>query len=140
MIQMAGRPPTLPRSAFTGRRWLRSLQWGELDGPKLPLGRPIYVRPIMRPDPTAFRTPRTETTPSDTLLIDLVHCAVRRIFEGEGSAPAAAPTVRIINLSVGAEQRSFDQALSPWARLLDWLSYRYRVLFVVSAGNASAAI
>lgn len=111
---------------------------GELDGPKLPLGRPIYVRPIMRPDPASFRTPRTETTPSDTLLIDLVHRAVRRIFEGEGDAPAAAPTVRVINLSVGALQRPFDTALSPWARLLDWLSYRYRVLFVVSAGNASA--
>jgi len=111
---------------------------GELDGPKLPLGRPIYVRPIMRPDPTSFRTPRTETTPSDTLLIDLVHCAVRSIFEGEGDAPAAAPTVRVVNLSVGAEQHTFDTALSPWARLLDWLSYRYRVLFVVSAGNASA--
>lgn len=111
---------------------------GELDGPKLPLGRPIYVRPIMRPDPTSFRTPRTETTPNDTLLIDLVHRAVRRIFEGEGDAPAAAPTVRAINLSVGALQRPFDTALSPWARLLDWLSYRYRVLFVVSAGNASA--
>jgi hypothetical protein len=111
---------------------------GELDGPRLPLGRPIYVRPIMRPDPTSFRTPRTETTPGDTLLIDLVHRAVRRIFEGEGDAAAAAPTVRVINLSVGAEQRPFDSALSPWARLLDWLSYRYRVLFVVSAGNASA--
>lgn len=111
---------------------------GELDGPKLPLGRPIYVRPIMRPDPTSFRTPRTETTPSDTLLIDLVHRAVRRIFEGEDDAPAAAPTVRVINLSVGALQSPFDTALSPWARLLDWLSYRYRVLFVVSAGNASA--
>ena len=111
---------------------------GELDGPKVPLGRPIYVRPIMRPDPTSFRTPRTETTPKDILLIDLGHRAVRRIFEGEGVTSAAAPTVRVINLSVGELLRSFDKALSPWARLLDWLSYRYRVLFVVSAGNSSA--
>lgn len=111
---------------------------GELDGPKIPLGRPIYVRPIMRPDPTSFQAPRTETTPSDTLLIDLVHRAVRRIFEGEGNAPASAPSVRVINLSVGELQRPFDAALSPWARLLDWLSYRYRVLFVVSAGNTSS--
>lgn len=111
---------------------------GELDGLKIPLGRPIYVRPIMRPDPTSFQAPRTETTPSDTLLIDLVHRAVRRIFEGEGNAPASAPSVRVINLSVGELQRPFDAALSPWARLLDWLSYHYRVLFVVSAGNTSS--
>jgi hypothetical protein len=25
--------------------------------------------------------------------------------------------------------------ISPFAKLLDWLSYKYRVLFIVSAGN-----
>jgi hypothetical protein len=25
--------------------------------------------------------------------------------------------------------------MSPWARLLDWLAFRYAVLFIVSAGN-----
>jgi hypothetical protein len=113
------------------------IAWGELDGPKVPVSRPIYVRPIMRPGPSDTNSPRTESTPSDVLLIDLVHRAVRRIFEGEGSNPAVAPTVRVVNLSVGDMQRPFDQALSPWARLLDWLSFRYRVLFVVSAGNHS---
>lgn len=112
--------------------------YGELDGAKTPLGRPIYVRPIMRPDPSDTRSPREEATPSDVLLIDLVHRAVRRIFEGEGTAPAAAPTVKVINLSVGDLDRPFDSELSPWARLLDWLSYKYRVLFIVSAGNVSA--
>lgn len=111
---------------------------GELDGPKQPLRKPIYVRPIMRPDPTDSRSPRTESTPHDVLLIDLVHRAVRRMFEGEGDAPSSAPTVRVVNLSVGDMQRPFDRALSPWARLLDWLSYRYRILFVVSAGNVDA--
>jgi len=31
-------------------------------------------------------------------------------------------------------------AMSPWARLLDWLSYRYKILFVISAGNHSKAL
>ena len=30
--------------------------------------------------------------------------------------------------------------LSPWARLLDYLAYQFRVLFVVSAGNQTASI
>jgi hypothetical protein len=111
---------------------------GELDGPKIPLRRPIYVRPILRPDPAAFRSPRIETTPNDVLLIDLVHRSVRRLFEGDGDLPPAAPSVRVINLSVGDAQQPFNRTLSTWARLLDWLSHRYQVLFVVSAGNAPA--
>ena len=109
--------------------------YGELDGPRVPLARPIYVRPIMRPDSDDFRVPRQEATPDNVLLIDLVHRSVKRMFEGEGNAPAAAPTVKVINLSVGDLLKPFDTALSPWARLLDWLSLKYQVLFVVSAGN-----
>lgn len=110
---------------------------GELDGSRAPLRKPIYVRPIMRPDPASFGVPRAEATPSDSLLVDLIHRSVRRIFEGEGAAPAAAPSVKVINLSVAEAHREFDRALSPWARLLDWLAFRYRVLFIVSAGNGS---
>jgi hypothetical protein len=113
------------------------LLYGELDGPREPLGKPIYCRPIMRPDPADVRSPRWESTPDDVLLIDLVHRAVRRMFDGEGSAPATASTVKIINLSVGDSFRPFDSELSPWARLLDWLSYKYQVLFIVSAGNVA---
>lgn len=111
---------------------------GELDGPKVPLRRPIYARPILRPDPTDFRSPREEITPIDVLLIDLVHRSVRRLFEGESDSPPAAPSIRVINLSVGDTQQPFNRTLSTWARLLDWLSHRYQVLFVVSAGNAPA--
>jgi len=110
--------------------------YGELDGPRVQITRPIYVRPIMKTDPADTRPLREEATPSDVLLIDLVHRTVRRMFEGEGAAvQAAAPTVKVINLSVGDLHRPFDTVLSPWARLLDWLSYKYQVLFVVSAGN-----
>lgn len=109
---------------------------GDLNAPPDTLGRRIYVRPILRPDPKDFHTPRIETTPDDVLLIDLVHGAVRRLFEQIGSEPPVAPSIRVINLSVGDETRLFDRKLSPWARLVDWLSWRYGVLFCISSGNA----
>jgi len=41
----------------------------------------------------------------------------------------------MVNLSMGDESRQFSGPMSPWARLLDYLAYRYNVLFLVSAGN-----
>ena len=109
---------------------------GELDGGARPLQRRLYVRPVLRPDPNDnFNARRREHTPDDVLLIDLIHRAVKRICEGDGQEPAAAPSVRVINLSIGDEARLFDRQMSPWARLLDWLAFRYSVLFIVSAGN-----
>ena len=93
------------------------IAWGELDGAGTALAAPIYVRPILRPDPNA--NPREECTPDDRLLVDLVHEAVRRMFEAAPGVPPAAPTVRVINLSVGDRYRPFAGELSPWARLLD---------------------
>ena len=109
------------------------IAWGELDGGGTALASPIYARPIMRPDPGS--NPREECTPDDRLLVDLVHVAVRRMFEGTPDAPPAAPTVRVINLSVGDRFRPFAGELSPWAKLLDWLAHKYKVLFIVSSGN-----
>jgi hypothetical protein len=114
---------------------------GELDGGGPGLTRSIYVRPIMRPDPTdTFNARRREHTPPDVLLIDLVHRAVRRIFVGEAGQQPVAPSIRVINLSIGDDARVFDREMSPWARLIDWLSFTYRVLFVVSAGNDAASL
>lgn len=109
---------------------------GELDGGGPALTRPLYVRPILRPDPTdTFHVRRREHTPPDVLLIDLVHRAVRRIFVGESGLPPVAPSIRVISLSVGDDAKLFDREVSPWARLIDWLAFTYRVLFIVSAGN-----
>ena len=110
------------------------IAWGELDAAGAALAAPIYVRPILRPDPAS--NARAECTPDDRLLVDLVYVAVRRMFEGAGpGVPPAAPTVKVINISVGDKHRPFAGELSPWARLLDWLAYKYRVLFIVSSGN-----
>lgn len=114
---------------------------GELDGAASPASRPIYVRPVLRPDPTdTYHPRRVEHTPDDVLLIDLMHRSVKRICEGEAGAGPVAPTIRVVNISIGDETRIFDRAISPWARLLDWLSFKYGVLFVVSAGNSVGSL
>lgn len=110
---------------------------GDLGAKERSLPRRLYVRPILRPDCPEWLDRRTcaETVPEGTLVVDLIHRAVRRLFEGDGNEPPAAPQVSVINLSIGTKDRPFDHALSPLARLLDWLAWRYKVLFVVSAGN-----
>lgn len=107
---------------------------GDLGAGEAPLQRPIYARPIMQSVPVGGGQ-RVERTPDDRLLIDLMHVAVRRMFERDAGGAAAAPGVKVINLSVGDRHRPFMGELSPWARLLDWLQHKYRVLFIVSAGN-----
>lgn len=118
---------------FHGTAMASLIALGDLGMPGTPLPRPIYARPIMRPAEGGEQ--REERTPDDSLLIDLVHVAVRRMFEHAPGRPAAAPDVKVINLSVGDPYRFFTGELSPWARLLDWLQHKYNVLFIVSAGN-----
>jgi len=92
----------------------------------------LYVRPIMKPYPNA-RDTTTEYIPDDILIVDKIHEAVRRLFEP--AAGRVAPTIRVINLSIGIGARMYYNMISPLAKLLDWLSFKYRVLFIVSAGN-----
>lgn len=107
---------------------------GDLSGQTEPLRSPVYVRPVLTPD-TLFDGRVVERIPASTLAVDLVHRAVRRMFDGEAGNPPTAPTVRIINLALGDTTNPLALAMTPWARLLDWLSHRYGVVFVVSAGN-----
>ncbi|NVN37916.1 S8 family peptidase [Komagataeibacter swingsii] len=114
---------------------------GEMaDGQADPLPRLVYVLPIMQPDPLSDPRNRIEHIPDEVFFEDRIARAVRRMFEGEGSVPAQAPSVCVVNLSIGDPARPFIHTLSPWARLLDWLSWKYRVLFCVSAGNYPDAI
>jgi hypothetical protein len=105
---------------------------GDLGANEKPARQRLYVRPIMRPDSFGGRT---EQAPEDRSWVDLIHRAVRRIVAGDGTLPPAAPSVRVINLSIGDPYQPFIRSMSPLAKLLDWLSWRYQILFVVSAGN-----
>lgn len=97
------------------------------------LSRKIYVRPVMRPHDELSN----EQIPPDEFPEDLLERAMVRIFEGQGESIGVAPTIRIVNLSLGNLDHLFLGEMSSWARLLDWLSWKYKVLFVVSAGNYS---
>jgi len=111
---------------------------GDLNSNEPPIQRKLYVRPILKPDPNSVEIGSThiqELIPKEILPVDLIYRAVRRMFEGEGKTPAVAPKVCIINFSVGFKDQLFINTLSPLARLIDWLSWKYRVLFIISAGN-----
>jgi len=95
----------------------------------LTLQRPLYVRPLMVANENGH-----EHTEGDRLLIDTIYRAVLRI-KGSAGEEAVAPSVFLINLSMGDTRRPFTRLVSPLARLLDFLSDRYNVLFLVSGGN-----
>lgn len=113
---------------------------GELGAGSTVLPSPVYVRPILKPVENPLNGQLEEAMPEDQLAVDLLHRAVRRMFDGEAGNPATAPNVRLINFSIGDRTRLFDRTISPLARLIDWLSWRYNLLFVVSAGNHLDAV
>ena len=94
-----------------------------------PLARLLYVRPLMITNGNGREEPE-----ADRLLIDTIHRSILRI-KGTGAEPGAAPTVFLINLSMGDLRRPFAGVMSPLARLLDFLAHKYSLLFLVSAGN-----
>jgi len=91
--------------------------------------RPLYVRPLMVTNENGY-----EQTDRDRLVIDTIYQAVTRMKGSEGQEPAA-PAVFLVNLSMGDARRPFTRMVSPLARLLDFLSERYNILFLVSGGN-----
>ena len=109
---------------------------GDLNSPSRgePIRSRLYVRPVMYPQPSGFDE-RRESMPLDRLTIDLVWRSFIRMFDGDGGEEPTAPTVKVVNMSFGDMNRRFSGVLSLWARLIDYLSWRYRVLILVSAGN-----
>tara|TARA_R110001592_G_scaffold360085_1_gene667898 strand:- start:680 stop:2788 length:2109 start_codon:yes stop_codon:yes gene_type:complete len=108
---------------------------GDRNAKDRPLDSFLYVRPILAPGNPGFDGKRRECIPEGVLPLDLIHRSVKRMFDGDGGEDPTAPNVQVINLSVCDPRQLFDRNLSPWARMLDWLSYKYNVLFIVSAGN-----
>lgn len=109
---------------------LSAVVHGDRSGPVSTIKSPVYVRPVLKASVAAGQV--IEELPYERLSVDVIHSAVVRMLEG---AAALAKTVKIINVSIGDKFRPFDSAISPLGRLIDWLSDKYNVLFVVSAGN-----
>ncbi|MER5446854.1 S8 family peptidase [Streptomyces sp. NPDC002764] len=114
--------------------WMSStVIWGDLSEGREPLPRPVLVRPILAPSNDTID--RTEELPAGQLAPDLMWRAFRELFETQDDVGPVGPEISIVNLSVGDPATLFDTLVSSWARMLDWLSYHYGVLIIVSAGN-----
>lgn len=114
---------------------------GEQPSGASPLERQVYQVPVLQPDERArVFGHRKEHVPDTAFLEDRIERAVRRMLEGDADLEPQAPGVRIINLSIGDPDRPFIHSPSPLARLLDYLAWRYKVLFCVSAGNYTGPI
>jgi hypothetical protein len=98
---------------------------GDLNRPGEPLARRLHVIPVLG---------AADAFPSDRLIVDIIYSAVIAMREG---TVATAPHVLIINILLGNPRRPFFGQVSPWARLLDRLAYRFGILFIVSAGNCT---
>lgn len=108
--------------------------WGDLSESNLDAAaRPVLVRPILAPATDTVN--RIEEVPREELVPDLMWRAFRELFEADSDGAVVAPEVVVMNLSVGDPSTPFDSVISSWARMLDWLSYHYGVLVIVSAGN-----
>lgn len=108
--------------------------YGDLNRNDLPITSPVYVRPILRPKQVGLDSIQ-ECIPDDKLFVDTLHRAVKRMMEGENGEDATAPNTRVINLSVSDPVRQLSTIMSPIARLIDYLAYKYKILFIISAGN-----
>ncbi len=104
---------------------------GDLNLDEKPIRQMLCALPILRARPTLNGT--IEEIPEGRLIVDQMHQAVRRLNE-------SAPSIRVVNLSVCDPRRPFAREISPWARLLDWLSYEKDILFLVSAGNCDVSV
>lgn len=105
---------------------------GDLSEAAPPVSRPLYVRPVMY---AMTQGSEDEVFPNDRLLVDDFYDAVVRMKEGLNGEPPSAPSVLVINVSLGDNRRRFAGRMSRWARAIDALSWRYGLLFVISAGN-----
>jgi len=109
------------------------LVWGDRGSDSSPASRPVLVRPILAPSPATVG--RAEEPPVHELLPDLMQRVFRELFDDDTPGGPVGTDVVIVNLSVGDPAMQFETIVSSWARSLDWLSYLYGVLVVVSAGN-----
>jgi hypothetical protein len=106
---------------------------GDLASSTSRLRRPIVARPVLVPD-NSYKGPVEKFLP-DKLAIDTFHRAVLDLVEGRQRANR--DRIHVVNVSLGDVDRMFLRRMSSWARLIDWLSFKHRLLFVISTGNSS---
>nr|WP_281379713.1 S8 family peptidase [Ancylobacter tetraedralis] len=106
---------------------------GDLGDDPGPIERPLTVVPVL----ASPQHLNVECTPPDKLPIAMVYRAVTALMEGIDGLPAQGENIVIVNHSICDREAPFAQRPSYWAKLLDHLSYTYRLLFVVSAGNSN---
>lgn len=107
---------------------------GDLNADEPSLTRALYCIPILQPDPNASPQNVVEHVPDDEFLEERIFLAVCSLFENRDNEIPPLD-IKLINLSIGNPEQIFTHTPSPLARLIDWLSFHYRVLFIVSAGN-----
>jgi hypothetical protein len=109
---------------------------GDLNGDGEALARPLHVHPILY----AGAAGHQEQTHPDRLLVDTLYRAIVRMKDPQAPGGPSAPDVFIVNLSLGDRRRAFAGPMSPLGKLLDYLSHRYNLLFLVSAGNVTTDV
>ena len=121
------------RSVVSSRRHATEMASLILRGDLISDGQPLAGSRVLA-IPLLIDTEEVSTSPNNHLFIDLVHVALQRVFGGN---TPLAPDIFVVNFSIGVHHSHFAGHISSLARLLDWWSYKAKVLFVVSAGNVS---
>ncbi|MFC3530477.1 S8 family peptidase [Paracoccus mangrovi] len=116
-------PAALVNQRVHGTAMASLIIHGDRNRSDTPLPRRIHCIPVLG---------ASDEFPQDRLIVDVIYQAVLQMRE---TAEPTARHVIIVNLSLGNRHRQFQGQMSPWARLLDRLAYRFGILFLVSAGN-----
>ena len=109
---------------------------GDLNEKHYPISRVLYIHPVMY-SPTGQTN---DIVVDDRLFVDTVYRAILRMKDGDSNNLPTAPSIFIVNFSIGINTRPFAGHVSPLARLLDYLAERYNILFLVSAGNVKGLL
>lgn len=101
---------------------------GDVAKEEAALQRKLYVQYLL----AATQESSVETTPQSRLLLDVIYSAVLRLKQ---APKELGGDVFVINLSLGDINRPFSGQMSAWGRLIDYLAWKYNLLFIISAGN-----
>ncbi|MFJ7439657.1 S8 family peptidase [Methylorubrum thiocyanatum] len=117
---------------FHGTAMASLILHGDLATNESPLERVLKVVPILAGGQDAH----VESTPVDKLPLAMVYRAVEALAaRNRGTLDTV-----LFNHSVCDVSSPFTRRPTPWAKLLDFLSHRHRILFIVSAGNIRAPV